>query len=141
MVGRSVWSFLSFGASEYWGQIWGNQGVPTAASPALLRDERQPPGLRGVVPQYQGCGTACPSGSICTTVAGSAACVADGRFVLVTETLSTGMDGLTPGLLESFNEYPTMLRQFCVDVRLERGFAPSPWNAEPGDPCSNAAVF
>ena len=39
------------------------------------------------------------------------------------------MDVVTLGLLESFNVDPTMLLQFCV-----------PWNAEPGDPCSNAAA-
>jgi hypothetical protein len=128
-----------------WIRLEANRDVSASATPSLLRDDRQPAGLRGIIPdlQAQGCpANGCPNGEVCTALTSGSFCVVPGgRFVRVNEYQSIGMDGVIPGILESFNEWPQFQRTFCSTIRGQRSHAPAPWTGESGDSCIDAPVY
>jgi hypothetical protein len=143
---RGVPNSIAFGSSPVWLTLEANRDVTVSAATALLRDDRQPAGLRGIVPdlQDQGCSASggCANGEVCTAFGSASFCVAPGgRFVRVNEYQSIGMDGVIPGVLESFNEWPQLQRTFCSTIRAQRAHAPAPWTGESGDSCIDPPVY
>jgi hypothetical protein len=139
-----------------WREMNGAAGWTVASAPAMVFDERgRPDALRGIVAQFRsrvGGGTVCSTdadcleGEICAEYGERfSLCVSsDQRFARVFEHRSLGIDGIAPGILESIDEWPTLLEQFCSTLRGERGFAPSPWSSEfllGGTPCVDAPPF
>jgi hypothetical protein len=134
-----------------WLEMDGPRDWALAATPALLRDDRQPPGLRGIVPALRAedectvgqVPSGCLSDEVCTPLdTGRSICaIPGGRFVRVREYQSVGMDGLIPGMLESLNEWPQLQRTFCATIRGQRVHAPAPWTGETGDSCIDAPVY
>jgi hypothetical protein len=134
-----------------WLEMDGPRDWALLAAPALLRDDRQPAGLRGIVPQLRqedrcvagAVPSTCLADEVCTAVDTSLSICAipGGRFARAREYQSIGMDGLIPGLLESLNEWPELQRTFCAGVRAQRVHAPAPWTGETGDSCIDAPVY
>ncbi len=140
----------AFEDSELWMEMNGTEQWVVASAPAMRWDDRQTAGLRGVITQFQAsntCGTDadCASDENCVSYGPNNLCMlSGGRFARLFEWRSIGIDGVNPGILESINEWPTMLRTYCRTLRRERTRAPAPWSGESllgGVTCPVAPTF